>query len=140
MRVLALAFALTFSGPALAQSLNASLPSGLNGVLFGSLQGGIQSGFRTDVGPRQGPLMPGQTFDYTDFTAQQQLQQLGFSLGGCAPTQLDRNHSGCRPIREFQSARPSAYDQSIQAMGPLGGLTLQGQTLAQEPGPAGPLE
>ena len=86
--------------------------------------------------------MPGQTYenDYTDYTAEQRLQQLGFTVGACALTQLDRNHSGCRPIREFLSGGSSTYDLSIQAMGPLGGLTLEGVTLSPGAGPASPFE
>lgn len=140
MRYLVLAIALTCSPPALAQALNASLAGSLNGLLFGGLQGGVASGFSSEVGPRQGPLMPGQTFEYRDFTAERELERLGFTPGACAPSQLDLNHTGCRSIREFSARSASSYDLSIQAMGQLPGQTLQGVTLDIGPGPAGQLD
>ncbi|WP_375458835.1 hypothetical protein [uncultured Enterovirga sp.] len=130
------------SGPAWPQSLDGSLNGSINTALFGSLEGGVASGLSATVGPRQGPLMPGQSFDDNnrDFVARQELERAGFSLDACAPTQLDLNHSGCRPIRELSARAFSNYDLSMQAMRPLGGLILEGQMLDAEAGPAGPLD
>lgn len=140
MRGLVVVFALTAGVPALAQGLDASVGNSVDGLLFGSLKGGLASGFSADLGPRQGPLLPGQTFESRDAAAEREMERLGFAPGACAPSQLDLHNTGCRPIREFSARSFSPYDLSIQAMGPLSGQTLQGLTLPSQPGPAGPLD
>ena len=131
MRALLLVAAiLAAPSPVVAQSLDGSL----NGLLFGNLNSGLT-----------GSLMSG--LDGSIGTTQRsrsraQLEQEGFgAIGACAPTQIDRNHTGCRPIREFGlDYQSSGYDTSIQAMRPLGSVTLDSLILAPAPGPAGPLE
>ena len=121
---------LTLAGPVSAQSLDGSLGGGLQGGISSGLgAGGLQSGLDGGLGNRQ----QGRT--------RARLEENGFSQeGACAPSQIDLNHSGCRPIREFTPGSISNYDLSIQAMRPLAGQQVQGLVMEPGPGPAGPLD
>ncbi|MDB5590571.1 hypothetical protein [Enterovirga sp.] len=127
--------ALSIPGAASAQQgFNASISGDVAAGLGGGLQSGFHSGFSGALapptprprGPREevyGPELPGAPF----FPAE------------CAPGQVNLNRTGCRPVRELSVGSLSSYDLSIQAMSPLGGTTLSGQTLTLPAGPAGPL-
>lgn len=130
MRIRVALLVLTFAGPALAQTLDGSLGGGIQGGITSGLgNGGLQSGLDSSLGTRQ----QGRT--------RARLEENGFSQeGSCAPTQIDLNHTGCRPLREFTAGSISNYDLSIQATRPITGLQLQGLTVEPGPGPAGPLD
>lgn len=124
--ILGLFLVVLASGPVAAQSLDGSLSSQLNGGIASGLNGGIASGLAATLGSTQ----MGST---RAITGRRELEH-----GGCAPSQFDLNHTGCRPIREFGLGSISSYDLSIQAMGPLQDVTLQGLTLDLGAGPARP--
>lgn len=131
MRIaLGLCFAILSAGCGMAQSLDGSLSSQLNGGIASGLNGGISSGLASTLGSTQ----QGSTRAITG--------RRGLDYGGCAPSQLDLNHTGCRPLREIELELRlgafSSYDQSIQAMGPLQDVILRGLTLDPGLGPAGP--
>lgn len=130
MRIRAALLVLALAGPASAQSLDGSIASGLQGGISSGLgAGGLQSGLESSLGTRQ----QGRT--------RARLDESGFGPdGSCAPSQIDLNHTGCRPVREFTAGSVSNYDLSIQQMRPLTGLQLQGLTIEPGPGPAGPID
>lgn len=114
-------------GEAGGQTLGGAVPSGINGGFQAGLNGGIASGFQSGLGSNEG-------------SGRAQTGRRGLTDVTCAPTQMDYNHTGCRPVREMglEGGGMSLYDMSVQAMGPLQGLTLQGLTLEMGAGPAGP--
>ncbi len=130
MRMFVALAVIGIAGPAFAQSLDGSLGGGLQGGLSSGLgAGGLTSGLDGTLGSRQ----QGRT--------RARLEENGFSPeGACAPSQIDLNHSGCRPIRELSAGSISNYDLSIQAMRPLAGQELQGLTLDPGRGPVDSLD
>jgi hypothetical protein len=77
------------SVPAVAQqdTLAPGVTSGLQGGLSSGLGGGISSGFSSGLGPAS-PRTLGDAFN---------PDRSAFLGGGCAPSQADPDHTGCRP-------------------------------------------
>lgn len=148
MRAWIFAAVVTSVAPAWAQSLdgsiNATIFGGITSGFQGSLSGGIDSGLGSRQVSRTAAILSADGFASTlnagDAYTRQALERQGVSFDDCAPTQISVNRSGCRPIRDLATMTKSTYDTSLEAMRPLGGLTLSGQTLSPQAGPAGPLD